>query len=198
MATDLAMGSLQSAMRKTLADRFQHVKGLYLVIVCSALLSTMVKSQDLPIYRIVNKDGTVTYTDKPAPNAELVTLGPDNRISNTSTKTNKPHKVVKKNTTLAPIPKMVILSPSAEETIRDNTGKVTIRGEVSNPNKQGRFQLYVNEELVSEKAVPLFKLEKLDRGAYTFYIVHTNNTGKTLASSSPRTFYLHKASRLIN
>ena len=33
------------------------------------------------IYKVVNQDGSVTYTDKPVVNAEPVELGPDNRMS---------------------------------------------------------------------------------------------------------------------
>ncbi|MEC7134744.1 MAG: DUF4124 domain-containing protein, partial [Pseudomonadota bacterium] len=36
------------------------------------------------------------------------------------------------------------------------------------------------------------------RGAHTYKVELTNNTGKTLASSPLQTLYLHQASALIN
>lgn len=148
------------------------------------------------IYKVVNQDGSVTYTDKPVVNAEPVELGPDNRMSlpvpqpvqtaTTSSKASKPKPVIE------------VVQPKPEATVRNNAGNMTIAANVSNADKQGKFKLYINDTLVKEQSSAVFKLQGINRGAHTFYITHTDNTGKTLASTSPQTFYLHQASRLIN
>lgn len=150
------------------------------------------------IYKVVNEDGSVTYTDKPAVNAEPIELGPDNRMSlpspapqvslpsSTNTAQKKPETTIK------------VVSPKPEATVRNNAGNMTIAANVQRPDKQGKFKLFINDQLVMEQPSAVFKLQGINRGAHTFYITHTDNTGKTLASTSPQTFYLHQASRLIN
>lgn len=148
------------------------------------------------IYKVVNQDGSVTYTDKPVVNAEPVELGPDNRMSmptpppvqtaTTNSKASKPKPVIE------------VVQPKPEATVRNNAGNMTIAANVSNADKQGKFKLYINDTLVKEQSNAVFHLQGINRGAHTFYITHIDNTGKTLASTSPQTFYLHQASRLIN
>ena len=148
------------------------------------------------IYKVVNQDGSVTYTDKPVVNAEPVELGPDNRMSmptpppvqapTTTSETSKSKPVIE------------VVKPEPEATVRNNAGNMTIAANVSNADKEGKFKLYINDSLVKEQSSAVFHLQGINRGAHTFYITHIDNTGKTLASTSPQTFYLHQASRLIN
>lgn len=149
------------------------------------------------IYKVVNKDGSVTYTDKPAANAQPVELGPDNRMSLPPVPVVKPtdSAQVKEN---KPKPSIKVIAPAPEATVRNNSGNITIAANVTNADKQGNYQLFINDQKVMEQSKPIFYLNGINRGAHTFYIAHTDNTGKTLASSSPQTFYLHQASRLIN
>lgn len=152
------------------------------------------------IYKVVNQDGSVTYTDKPVVNAEPVELGPDNRMS-TPTPQPQPQPVQTATTTSKaskPKPVIEVVQPKPEATVRNNAGNMTIAANVSNADKQGKFKLYINDSLVKEQSNAVFQLQGINRGAHTFYITHTDNTGKTLASTSPQTFYLHQASRLIN
>lgn len=149
------------------------------------------------IYKVVHKDGSVTYTDKPAVNAEPVELGPDNRMSLPPPAPvqpiNRPPVSDKQ-----PKPVIEVVNPKPEATVRNNAGNMTIAANVKHADKQGKFKLFINDQLVKEQSSAVFQLQGINRGAHTFYITHTDNTGKTLASTSPQTFYLHQASRLIN
>ncbi len=149
------------------------------------------------IYKVVNKDGSVTYTDKPVPDASPVELGPDNRMDSPPAQPVKPTVKVKTPARRAPSV-ITVLQPDDQATVRNNAGNMQIAARVTNTQKGDIYQLYLNGELKSEQPTPLFTLNNLPRGAHTFYIVHADNTGKTLASTPPRTFYLHQASRLIN
>ncbi|MAJ70467.1 MAG: DUF4124 domain-containing protein [Alteromonadaceae bacterium TMED7] len=150
------------------------------------------------IYKVVNKDGSVTYTDKPVVNAEPVELGPDNRVSMPVPPPQPVQPATKSATADKPKPVIEVVNPKPEATVRNNAGNMTIAANVRNADKQGKFKLYINDSLVKEQSSAVFQLQGINRGAHTFYITHTDNTGKTLASTSPQTFYLHQASRLIN
>ena len=148
------------------------------------------------IYKVVNQDGSVTYTDKPVLSAERVELGPDNRM--TLPPPQPPLSVNTAKTNKEPKPVIEVVNPKPEATVRNNAGNMTIAANVDNADPQGRFKLFIDNKLVQEQSNAVFQLQGINRGAHTFYITHTDNTGKTLASTSPQTFYLHQASRLIN
>ena len=90
-----------------------------------------------------------------------------------------------------------IRSPEAEQTLRDNSGAVTIHAEVL-PKKTGKFQLIMNNQVVKTQSNSQFQLESVNRGAHTIQVNFLDNSGKILALSKPQTFYLQKASALIN
>ena len=92
---------------------------------------------------------------------------------------------------------LTIDSPDAEGTVRNNLGEVDIVASIS-PKASGSFQLLLNGELKSTRPRPVFHLNGLDRGEYSFQVQFVGKSGKILALTEPQTFYLHKASVLIN
>ena len=51
---------------------------ILLIAVIASGVSHLATAQQ--IYKVVNKDGSVTYTDTPQPDSQPVSLGPDNRM----------------------------------------------------------------------------------------------------------------------
>ncbi len=148
------------------------------------------------VYKVVSEDGSVTYTDKPVPGAEPVQLGPLNQVAMPTPQTNA--RQAPPQPPAKPKPQLEILSPADEATIRNNAGDMQIAAKLTNAESKGRFRLYMDGALITSQSTPLFQLQGINRGAHTFYIEYADNKGKTLASTPPRTFYLHQASRLIN
>ncbi|NVK58290.1 MAG: DUF4124 domain-containing protein [Alteromonadaceae bacterium] len=148
------------------------------------------------VYKVVNQDGSVTYTDQPLPGAEPVQLGPINNVAMATPKSTS--AAIPRTPPAQPTPQLEILSPAEEATLRNNAGNMQIAVKVSHAKAKGRFALYLDGELIKEQLTGVFHLEGINRGAHTFYIEYADNKGKTLASTPPRTFYLHQASRLIN
>ncbi|MDC8832525.1 DUF4124 domain-containing protein [Alteromonas gilva] len=148
------------------------------------------------VYKVVNQDGSVTYTDKPLPGAQPVQLGPLNQVAMPTPQITP--RVTRQTSPATPKPQLEVLSPADEATVRNNSGNMQIAVKVTHPDTDGRYHLYMDGALLKEQSTPVFQVEGINRGAHTFYIEHTDNKGKTLASTTPRTFYLHQASRLIN
>jgi len=170
---------------------------ILLIAVIASGVSHLATAQQ--IYKVVNKDGSVTYTDTPQPDSQPVSLGPDNRMVSPPAPVATPTARTNPSATRQRQPsEITILQPEDQATVRNNAGNLQIAARVTNTQQGDKYQLFLNGELQSEQATPLFTLNNLPRGAHTFYIAHKDNTGKTLASTTPRTFYLHQASRLIN
>jgi hypothetical protein len=171
----------------------------FAVIICLLLLCISVSAQ--VVYKTVKADGSVVYSDVSSKGAMSVNLSSINTVvvpalNNATSQTNNPIKSVKK---IKPEVQYIvsIRSPAAEQTVRDNSGSVTILAEVS-PKKSGKFQLVIDNQIVKTHSKSQFLLESVNRGAHSIQVNFLDNSGKTLASSKSQTFYLQKASALIN
>ncbi|MFC3094555.1 DUF4124 domain-containing protein [Alteromonas sediminis] len=171
------------------------VKGKSTAIILLVALATFSVSAQV-IYKIVQEDGTVLYTDQPIPGAEPLDLSevnsavmprlatPPSQSSNTEQPEGESYKIE-------------VVSPAPETTVRDNQGRIAITARLS-PTANGQFHLWLNNQKVGSQTSGSFMVEGLNRGAHTFFVTATDNTGKTLASSDPQTFYMHQASALVN
>lgn len=163
------------------------------------LLCTSVAAQ--VIYKTVKADGSVVYSDVPSEGAVPVNLSSTNNVvvpslNNASSQATSRSQPVQKSK--AEVQYLVsIRSPLAEQTIRDNSGAVSITADVV-PKKSGKFELVFDNQVVKTQSSGQFQLESVDRGAHTIQINFLDNSGKILASSKQQTFYLQKASALIN
>ncbi len=168
-------------------------------IFCLLLLCLSVSAQ--VVYKTVKSDGSVVYSDVRSDGAVPVKLSSMNTVvvptlNNTVSQTTSRINLIKK---IRPEVQysVFIRSPAAEQTVRDNSGEVTINAEVL-PKKSGKFQLIIDNQVVKTQSNRIFQLENINRGAHNIQVNFLDNSGKILASSKPQTFYLQKASALIN
>jgi len=134
------------------------------------------------VYKWVDKDGKVHYSDEPHPNAEIVelkektlnqiTLPPVNPDTNDSQAIEQTKYQV------------VITSPEEEETVRDNNGDFQVTATVT-PEIKSQYQIGGT-----------FQLSNIDRGEHTIVVDAMTQNGKVFASSSPRKIFLHQAAMI--
>lgn len=158
-----------------------------------SLLFTVVPSSAQTVYKVVAADGTVTYTDKPVPGSEPVRL----TKLNTAEPLASPSRLTTAQTTQATNYTIIINNPAKEATIRNNLGEVTISANIQ-PVASGSYQLHMDGGIVATSSSGVFRLSDIERGAHLIKISFVDNKGKILASSEQQTFYMHKASALIN
>lgn len=150
----------------------------------------------MTIYKVVGKDGSVTYTDKPQQNAEPLAFDVKTQNVVTAAKVTPPPPA--KPAAPKPNYRVVIKSPAPEATIRNNSGEFTISAAQPRAPKAPIYRLIFDDAPLASNSSGVFKLSGIHRGAHTYKVELTNNTGKTLASSPLQTLYLHQASALIN
>lgn len=150
----------------------------------------------MTIYKVVGKDGSVTYTDKPQQNAEPLAFDVKTQNVVTAAKVTPPPPA--KPAAPKPNYRVVIKSPAPEATIRNNLGEFTISAAQPGAPKAPIYRLIFDDAPLASNTSGVFKLSGIHRGAHTYKVELTNNTGKTLASSPLQTLYLHQASALIN
>jgi hypothetical protein len=153
------------------------------------------------VYKTVKADGSVVYSDVRSDGAVPVTLSSMNSVvvpalNNAASQTLSQNNPVKKRRPEVQY-LVFIRSPAAEQTLRENSGVVSISADVL-PKKSGKFQLIFDNQVVKTQSNGQFQLENVNRGAHTIQVNFLDNSGKILALSKSQTFYLQKASALIN
>jgi len=165
-------------------------------VLCSLGISLSINAQT--VYKTVQDDGTVVYSDQPGPNAESVDLSSVKGSTVPSLAVPKTKKVK----TLSPNEKtdyqVRILSPAPEITLRDNNGQVTITAELEPALDAAEYHLHLDNNKVISQSFSTFLVDDIYRGEHTFFISVSDNTGKTLASSQPQRFYMQKVSVITN
>lgn len=146
------------------------------------------------VYKVVRKDGTVVYTDRPV-NGQSSTLVKPGNIAVMPGYSAALAPKVKKVSPQSVDYQLAVFSPAPEQHIRDNSGNLVIEGTL-NPAASGQFQLWLNGMLQMTEPQPRFALSNLPRGEYQLQIHFIQKSGKILASSPVQQFYLHRASVL--
>jgi hypothetical protein len=179
---------------------------LFTVLAISLLLSLSfdilfsvigANSAQAEVYKQVNPDGSVTFTDVPkSKDEEPVPLQPITTFKapkappiSSSTKTSQP--------TTVEYTSISITSPANEDTIRDNSGNLTVTASVAPGLQSGHTMVLLdNGKSLGESASGSFKLSNVDRGAHTLSVQIQDSAGKALITSEPVTVYLHRRSGL--
>ena len=166
-----------------------------------ALLLVSLSVGSTVVYKKTNQDGTVIYSDEPSEGAVLLDQAINNTVVMPSLLPPKQPSYVsqdsKKTSSAEAVYSLKIISPAAEQTVRNNLGEVDVVASIS-PKASGIFQLMLNGELHLTKPSPVFHLQDLQRGEYSIQIRFVGKSGKILALTDMQIFYLHKASVFIN
>ncbi|MER2491669.1 DUF4124 domain-containing protein [Catenovulum sediminis] len=162
----------------------------------SLLVSSNYLYSTSKVYVYRNADGVLVFSDKPHPSAEEIS--PKSKIEsipavNTSLDSS--------NTRSANNDKQVeytvkVIQPQDKATIRDNTGAVYVATQVV-PTYQADMKVRLlldGQEAMPPQSRSVFMLKNVYRGEHTLKIELIDSNGKVIASSKPRTFYMHRAS----
>lgn len=147
------------------------------------------------VYKWVDKDGKVHYSDEPQANAQLVEL--NEKTFNNIAPPAQPRPITATQAIEEVRYQVNIVSPSEEETLRNNNGDFDVTVELT-PEINGQYllALKIDGELVgAPQASNTFKLTNVDRGEHILVVDAMTQNGKVFASSSPRKVFLHQAAR---
>jgi len=161
---------------------------LVVTLLFGLLLSTASISAE--VYKKVNPDGSVEFTDAPkSKDATPVPLSPTNTFKATpappisSSQKSKP--------TANQYTSASITSPSNDAAIRDNAGNLTVTASVT-PSLQSDHKMVLmdNGVALSESTSGSFQLSNVDRGSHSLSIQVQDSAGKVIISSDPVTVHL--------
>jgi hypothetical protein len=162
------------------------------------LLILLAASVHADVYKSVNENGEVIYSDQPTPNAQHMKLPelPTYKAPPVPNVSSPP----KAAPVTSPYKSVKIVVPENDATIRDNQGIVRVQVELNPPlmTKQGhKLQFYLNGE---PHGIPVgstsISFSNLDRGTYTLSTSVVDAKDVVMSSADPVVFHLHRESLL--
>ena len=163
----------------------------YLLLLLSLTLCFGVWAQDR-VYKRVNPDGSVEYSDQPIEGADVMKVPkgstftmPEAPTSSTKPAEKKPEEPKVEYESLE------ITRPMNDEAIRSNEGKVTaLARSVPGLDANHRFRWNMDGAPVQQVNAPELRLNNVNRGTHTLQVQIVDADGKVVMSSETITFHL--------
>jgi hypothetical protein len=148
------------------------------------------------IYKWVDKNGVVHYSDQPHPGAKPVQLPGLSGYSSTVPATPNSAKTQVQGAAVA-YREFEITTPKSDETIHANDGKVSVSVALAPALRQGDNLVYtVDGSKIGTSRSTSLTLTNVVRGTHTLDVKVVDSGGKTVASAKPVTFYVRHHSVL--
>jgi len=145
------------------------------------------------VYRQVDTEGNVTFSDQPNPGAEKIEVAPTNVHNFPKAPAIKPLQDKSEGKEL--YKSLAISSPAMDTTIRDS-GDVLIRAKISPALRKSHNLLYSdNGQPIGEPSRKLsLQLINLSRGTHLIQVDVVDADNKVLISSAPLSIHVHRTS----
>ena len=163
------------------------------------LLCLLVPSAFAGLYKWVDTDGNIHYTDTPPPQgAEEVTLPPNVTYTPAEIPSDSPSSTQPAAKDDGKYQELVITKPKMNETVRNNTGEVPVEYALTPGLKPGhQFRVILDgTALENEFTQEQIVLQNLKRGSHTVQIHAVDAAGVPQISSQSVVFFLRQESKL--
>jgi len=150
------------------------------------------------VYKSVDAQGNVVYTDEPAGDAKPVKLPPLSTVPAPSYKSATQSSADTDQPAADNYQKIRIISPTHDATLRDNTGAVPVNVVVEpelNSVAGHRYRYYLDGQAQGKPTESgQVSFENLDRGSHTVEAAVVDSADRELIRSSSVQFFLHRQS----
>lgn len=150
------------------------------------------------IYKSVDEEGNVTFSDQPTPGAEEIekkdiptipSRVPQADFSRSNDETGDEKEVGKRYDSIA------IVSPKNDTAIRENSGQVTVSVSVQPALAEThQIVLYMDGTEAARSRSPTFQFSNVDRGTHTLAAAVVGSDGNEIIHSDSISFTLHRHS----
>ena len=149
------------------------------------------------LYKKVDEQGNVTYSDVPSGKAKPVQL-PGLTTYGTPAQHKQPFKTPADATKVAVnYTALALVSPANEDTLRDSSGAVIVKVTLAPPlvTQAGhKLVVVLDKKPVAEAQATEVSLKDVERGTHTLKVQITDAKGLLLKESTEVTFQLHRGS----
>ena len=176
-----------------------------LTLLVASSLAIMVSPLAAQVYKTVDKDGNVTYTDKPPVDGskpmdlpplsviETPEYGKTARQEAEEAEAAGVQKDVPLKTLRNNFRDFAIISPLQEESVWRPDGPISIAWSSSNQLIEGmRVQIFLDGQQQANTTAPMIPVSGMDRGEHTVTAQIKDARNRTIATAEPITFYIRQ------
>ena len=170
-----------------------YAENMRTLFICMTLILFNPVSAD--VYRTFDENGNVVFTDKPSPGAEKIKIDEVKKVSQTHiddfeyTPAEQPKA--------SKYTKHEICKTKRYQVFTGGAGDVTISVLIQPELRASdRLILYMDGQKQADSRSTSFSLTNIDRGTHTTKVDVVNEGGKSVKSSAPVTFTIHRHSVL--
>ena len=161
-----------------------------LIFFCFASLNAISATK---VYKVVNPDGSISYSDQAQDHAEELTIEPiptipaykSSSLSDIQNEESPPTAVYTRLTIDEPRPNAAFNSGNGDVAIRVSTDPILKASHF--------FEFYLDGELVGQQESASLLLNNIDRGSHTISVVITNGSGEEFIKAT-NNFTIHRPS----
>jgi hypothetical protein len=180
------------------AKKIRAMLGLMKYLLPISFLLLIALPVQAEIYRSVDENGNVIYSDQKSPDGELIPTPTDNAVTMPRPETSAPAEEKEEKPT-GNYHSFSITSPENNAVIRNNAGSITVNLSIDPPLKVSSgdyIRLYLDGEVLRSKLTSSSTpLSNIARGSHTLRAELSNALGKNLKSASVQ-FHLKRISVL--
>jgi len=168
--------------------------------ILTLLLLGVTASAAAAVYKWVQPDGSIIYSDRPPtknaaptdlPEVQEIIIAPTPPLSDESAPIRSQEDQAVNYTNLE------ITEPANDSTIRDNAGNISIKLAIEPALKEGdSIAVLLDGKIIGQGHGTSISLSNVDRGTHTLMAIVKNAQNKTLISSSSVTLHLMRVSDL--
>jgi len=153
-----------------------------------------------PVFRTVDENGNVTFSDTPSNNAKVITTEAPNTYQSADTPRptfDRPMMAEEgADSDDSPVyTALVVITPETDETIRENSGSVLVEARLRPAlNAQHHTVLIMDGKHGDKSRTLSFQLQNVDRGTHTAAVAIVDDSGAELIRSTAVTFHLQRVS----
>ncbi len=149
------------------------------------------------VYKSVDEQGNVVFSDQPSANAEKTEVQVAPAID--FEQVTLPRDTTRKTDAGPAYEQVIILEPANKQTIRDNPGNLNVLLQTEPALKPGHsVGLYMDGKQVNLGTDALVQLDTIDRGEHVLVARILDADNKVILASKPVTFYMHRISKLTS
>lgn len=167
-------------------------------VVFAAVTLVWVSGLSAAVYKSVDAQGNVVYTDEPSGDAKPLKLPPLSTIPAPSYKSSTQSPAELEQSAVVDYQQISIVSPTQDATLRDNTGAIPVNVVLEpelNSAAGHRFRYYLDGQAQGKPTESAqISLENVHRGSRTVAAAVVDSSGQELIRSSPVQFHLHRHS----
>jgi hypothetical protein len=146
------------------------------------------------VYKKVNPDGSVEYSDQPIQGAEVMNVPKGSTFTMPETPEAPPASPAEEKSSVH-YDSLDITRPTNDETIRSNEGKLTALARViPGLETNHRFRWKMDGDIVQDVNAPELRLNNVDRGSHSLQAEIVDPNGKVIIASDTVTFHMMRYS----